>query len=69
MRSIDVLDRPRKLLLERGTTPYIPSDNGPEPTARLPRSRLRALGVTTHFIEPGIPRENGGVESVSGRLR
>jgi transposase InsO family protein len=69
MRSIDVLDRPSRLFPERGTPPYIRSDDGPEPKARLLQGWLRALGVTTLFIEPGSPRAIGYVESFNGMLR
>jgi len=69
MRSIDVLDRLSQLFLERGTPQFIRSDNGPELTARLLQDWLRALGVTTLFIEPGSPWENGYVESFNGKLR
>jgi len=33
------------------------------------RSWLTELGVTTLFIEPGSPWENGYVESFNGKLR
>jgi len=69
MRSIDVLDQLSRLFLGRGTPIFIRSDNGPELTARLLRDWLQALGVTTLFIEPGSPWENGYVESFNGKLR
>ena len=69
MRSIDVLDQLSRLFLERGTPAFLRSDNGPELTAHLLREWLQALGVTTLFIEPGSPWENGYVESFNGKLR
>jgi len=35
------------------------SDNGSEFTATAVREWLERVGVTTHFIEPGSPWENG----------
>jgi len=45
------------------------SDNGPEITARAVREWLARVGVSTLFIEPGSPWENGYVESFNGKLR
>ncbi len=51
------------------TPEHIRSDNGPEFTAGAVRDWLSRLGVTTLFIEPGSPWENGYVESFNGKLR
>jgi putative transposase len=69
IRSQDVLDELYELFLTRGTPDYIRSDNGPEFSANAVRSWLREIGVTTLFIEPGSPWENGYVESYIGKLR
>ena len=45
------------------------SDNGPQFTAKAVRRWLKGLGVTTLFIEPGSPWENGYIESFNGKLR
>jgi len=45
------------------------SDNGPEFTAKAVRKWLNDLEVTTFFIEPGSPWENGYIESFNGKLR
>jgi len=45
------------------------SDNGPEFTAKVVRKWLNDLEVTTLFIEPGSPWENGYIESFNGKLR
>ena len=45
------------------------SDNGPEFVAELLRTWLHNLGVTTAFIEPGSPWENGYIESFNGKFR
>ncbi len=45
------------------------SDNGPEFTLKEVRRWLKDLGITTLFIEPGSPCENGYMESLNGKLR
>ena len=65
----DVLERLADLFVRRGVPKYIRSDNGPEFTAQAVRDWLEDLGVTTLYIEPGSPWENGYVESFHGRLR
>ena len=47
---------------------HIRSDNGADFTAKAVRSWLGELGVTTLFIEPGSPWENGYNESFNGTL-
>ena len=69
INSQDVLEELYGLFLLRGTPEYIRSDNGPEFTARSVRNWLHGLGVTTLFIEPGSPWENGYIESFNGTLR
>jgi transposase InsO family protein len=69
IRSQDVLDQLYELFLTRGTPEYIRSDNGPEFAANAVRNWLNELGVTTLFIEPGSPWENGYVESYIGKMR
>ena len=46
-----------------------PTYYGAEFTANAVRTWLGDLGVTTLFIEPGSPWENGYVESFIGKLR
>ena len=48
---------------------FIRPDNGPEFAAELLRTWLFNLGVTTAFIEPGSPWENGYIESFNGKFR
>jgi transposase InsO family protein len=52
-----------------GTPEYLRSDNGSEFRARIVREWLVIHGVTTLFIAPGSPCENGYVESFTGKLR
>ena len=53
----------------RGVPEHIRSDNSPEMTAKVVREWLTKIGVTTLYIEPGSPWENGYVESFNGKLR
>jgi transposase InsO family protein len=69
IRSGDVLDELYELFLTRGLPEYIRSDNGPEFAAKAVRSWLNRLDVTTLFIEPGSPWENGYIESFNGKMR
>lgn len=65
----DVIDTLADVFLQRGIPGYIRSDNGPEFVAELIREWLKDLGVTTSFIEPGSPWENGYIESFNGKFR
>ncbi len=69
LNSQSVLECLFGLFLEYGLPVYIRSDNGPEFTAHAVRDWLPKVGVTTLFIEPGSPWENGYVESFNARLR
>ena len=69
LKSEDVLERLSDLFVRRGVPTYIRSDNGAEFTATKVREWLARVGVTTLFIEPGSPWENGYVESFNGKLR
>ena len=69
LRSGEVIDTLADLFVQRGTPEYLRSDNGSEFTAKVVREWLDALGVTTLFIAPGSPWENGYVESFIGKLR
>jgi transposase InsO family protein len=63
-----VLQQLTELFVARGTPAYLRSDNGPELTAGAVREWLARVGVTTLFIEPGSPWENGYIESFNGKL-
>jgi len=58
-----------RLFIERGRPEYIRSDNGAEFTAKELMRWLKALKVSTLFIEPGSPWENGFCESFNGKMR
>lgn len=53
----------------RGVPEYIRSDNGSEFTAKKLKEWLQRLEVTTAYIEPGSPWENGYIESFNGKMR
>jgi len=64
-----VLYRLTELFVTRRPPDYIRSDNWPEFTAKAVREWLSRVGVTTLYIEPGSPWENGYNESFNGKLR
>ena len=67
--SQDVIDKLFELFIFRGIPEHIRSDNWPEFTSQAIRGWLNRIGVTTLFIEPGSPWENGYIESFNGKLR
>ncbi|MFN0131913.1 MAG: IS3 family transposase, partial [Phycisphaerales bacterium] len=69
LTSDDVLERLTWLMVTRGVPKHVRSDNGAEFTAGAARDWLAKVGVTTLYIEPGSPWENGYVESFNGKLR
>jgi transposase InsO family protein len=69
LKSDDVLACLADLFARHGPPDNIRSDNGPEFTAQAVRDWLGRIGVTTFFIEPGSPWENGYNESFNGKLR
>lgn len=69
LKSENVLERLSDLFVQRGCPDHIRSDNGSEFTAKSVRDWLARIGVTTLYIEPGSPWENGYNESFNGKLR
>ena len=69
LKSDDVLACLADLFARHGPPGHIRSDNGSEFTAQAVRDWLGRIGVTTLFIEPGSPWENGYNESFNGKLR
>ena len=68
VRSDDVLYRLAALFVDRGPPDHIRSDNGSEFAAKAVRDWLARVGVTTLYIAPGSPWENGYNESFNGKL-
>jgi transposase InsO family protein len=67
LTSDDVLEPLSDLFVRRGFRAHIRSDSGPE-FAKAVRHWLGRVGVTTPYIEPGSPSENGSIESFNGKL-
>jgi transposase InsO family protein len=65
----DVIELLAEIMMLNGTPEYLRSDNGSEFTAERIRWWLAAIGVSTAYIEPGSPWENGYCESFNARMR
>jgi transposase InsO family protein len=68
-RHEDVLAALAELFVLRGPPANIRSDNGPEFIATAVQKWLGKIGVTTLYITPASPWENGYNESFNGSLR
>ena len=53
MRSVDVIEVLAELMLTRGVSEHIRSDNGPESTTKAVREWLESVGARTLYTEPG----------------
>ena len=69
MSARDVLDVLARIVSERGAPVYVRSDNGPEFVASVLKHWLRSKQISTLYIEPGSPWQNGYIESFNGKLR
>ena len=67
--SEDVIDALAELFATRGVPAHIRSDNGPEFIANAIQSWTRQLEISTLYIAPGAPWENGYAESFHSKLR
>jgi putative transposase len=67
--SVDVIDSLAELFAMRGVPKHIRSDNGREFIANEFRAWLDRVGVSTLYIEPGCPWENGFAERFHSRFR
>lgn len=65
-RVIEVLER---TMAQYGTPQYLRSDNGPELVAQAVQAWLADNAVSTAYIEPGKPWQNGVNESFFDKLR
>lgn len=57
------------LIARHGAPRHLRCDNGGEFIARFLQDWLKREGITTRFIEPGSPWQNGVNESFNGRFR
>jgi len=64
-----VLEVLAQLVARYGPPGYLRSDNGPEFIARRVRQWLGQTGITTAYIDPGKPWQNGLGESFHSRFR
>lgn len=69
LKAEQVLEVISELFITEGTPDYIRSDNGSEFTAKDVRQWLSQVGVSTAYITPGSPWENGFNERFNGSLR
>ena len=58
-----------ELFVLKGCPAYIRSDNGSEFTANMLKQWLQGFGVTTAYIEPDSPWENGYCESFNSKMQ
>jgi transposase InsO family protein len=69
MTALEVVDVIRQVVLIRGVPGHIRSDNGSEFIAQAIRSWLESAAISTLYIAPASPWENGYAESFFSRLR
>ena len=69
LKHEDILAALAELFIARGPPAHIRSDNGPEFIATAVQKWLAQVGVTTLYITPASPWENGYNESFNGSLR
>jgi putative transposase len=67
--SEDLIDTVAELLAMRGVPENLRSDNGSEFVAKKLQEWLAKVGVTTRYVEPASPWQNGYAESFHSRLR
>jgi transposase InsO family protein len=58
-----------RLIAEWGKPGIIARDNGAELTSSATFAWCGQIGIEWHYIAPGMPMQNGYVESFSGRMR
>lgn len=69
IRARDVAQMLGEAVARHGAPEHIRSDNGPEFIAREVRAAIDSLGVSTLYVEPGSPWQNGYAESFGSKLR
>lgn len=69
MGSREVVAALQAAVERHGPPRYLRCDNGGEFIAKHLQAWLRETGITTRFIEPGSPWQNGVNESFNGRFR
>lgn len=69
MNHGDVISALKRLVAERGAPEFVRSDNGSEFIAAGVQQALAVLGVSTAYVAPGSPWQNGKNERFNGLLR
>jgi putative transposase len=69
IRSKQVIEELGRLFSRYGAPLELKSDNGPEFVAKSVKKWLQEQGVSTRYIEPGKPWQNGKNESFNGHFR
>jgi putative transposase len=67
--SARVISALADVMVIKGVSEHLRSDNGPELAARDLRNWLQKTEAKTLYIEPGFPWENGYCESFNSKLR
>ena len=67
--SAKVIEALADVMVMKGVSEHLRSDNGPEFIAKGLRKWLAGTGAKTAYIEPGSPWENGYCESFNSKLR
>jgi len=68
-RSEDIVMVLDELTAIRGAPKRIRGDNGPELVSKAVKASCKQGGTRTFSFDPGVPWQNGIVESLNGRLR
>ncbi len=69
MRSREVVATLQAAVELHGPPRFLRSDNGSEFIAKVLQAWLKTAGITTRFIEPASPWQNGVNESFNGKFR
>lgn len=69
LTSGDIVSELERLITLHGPPSFIRCDNGPEFIAGATRRFLATADITTLFIDPGSPWQNGYCESFNSRFR
>jgi putative transposase len=69
IRSERVVAVLARLVAARGAPAFLRSDNGPEFVADVVQRWLEEEGISTAYIAPGKPWQNGCNESFNGKFR
>ncbi len=69
LKGADVIDLVSGLFIRRDVPGYARSDNGREFVAKAVRTWITAVGAKIAYFAPGLPWENGYIESFNAKSR